>query len=67
MEENSHGHMNDVVVNQEAAEPQEESNEFKDLEQPQDSEFDRKFAALSRKEKALIDRELELDKKYGNK
>ena len=67
MEENSHGHMNDVVVNQEAAEPQEESNEFKDLEQPQDSEFDRKFAALSRKEKALRDRELELDKKYGNK
>ena len=67
MEENSHGHMNDVFVNQEAAEPQEESNEFKDLEQPQDSEFDRKFAALSRKEKALRDRELELDKKYGNK
>jgi hypothetical protein len=67
MEENSHGHMNDVVVNQEAAEPQEESNEFKDLEQPQDSEFDRKFAALSRKEKALRERELELDKKYGNK
>ena len=67
MEENTHGHMNDVVVNQEAAEPQEESNEFKDLEQPQDSEFDRKFAALSRKEKALRDRELELDKKYGNK
>ena len=67
MEENTHGHMNDVVVNQEAAEPQEESNEFKDLEQPQDSEFDRKFAALSRKEKALRERELELDKKYGNK
>ena len=67
MEENSHGHMNDVVVNQEAAEPQVESNEFKDLEQPQDSEFDRKFAALSRKEKALRERELELDKKYGNK
>ena len=67
MEENSHGHMNDVVVNQEAAEPQEESNEFKDLEPSQDSEFDRKFAALSRKEKALRDRELELDKKYGNK
>ena len=67
MEENTHGHMNDVVVNQEAAEPQEESNEFKDLEQPQDSEFDRKFAALSRKEKALRDRELELEKKYGNK
>ena len=67
MEENSHGHMNDVVVNQEAAEPQVESNEFKDLEPSQDSEFDRKFAALSRKEKALRDRELELDKKYGNK
>ena len=67
MEENSHGHMNDVVVNQEAAEPQEESNEFKDLEPSQDSEFDRKFAALSRKEKALRERELELDKKYGNK
>ena len=67
MEENSHGHMNDVVVNQEAAEPQVESNEFKDLEPSQDSEFDRKFAALSRKEKALRERELELDKKYGNK
>ena len=67
MEENSHGHMNDVVVNQEAAEPQVESNEFKDLEPSQDSEFDRKFAALSRKEKALRDRELELEKKYGNK
>ena len=67
MEENTHGHMNDVVVNQEAAEPQEESNEFKDLEQPQDSEFDRKFAALSRKEKALRDRELELEKKFGSK
>ena len=59
--------MNDVVVNQEAAEPQVESNEFKDLEPSQDSEFDRKFAALSRKEKALRDRELELEKKYGNK
>ena len=57
--------MNDVVVNQEAAEPQVESNEFKDLEPSQDSEFDRKFAALSRKEKALRDRELELEKKYG--
>ncbi len=67
MEENTHGHMNDVVVNQEAAEPQEESNEFKDLEQPQDSEFDRKFAALSRKEKALRERELELERKYGSK
>ena len=67
MEENTHGHMNDVVVNQEAAEPQEESNEFKDLEQPQDSEFDRKFAALSRKEKALRERELELEKKFGSK
>ena len=67
MEENSHGHMNDVVVNQEAAEPQVESNEFKDLEPSQDSEFDRKFAALSRKEKALRDRELELEKKYGNR
>ena len=67
MEENTHGHMNDVVVNQEAAEPQEESNEFKDLEQPQDSEFDRKFAALSRKEKALRGRELELEKKFGSK
>ena len=67
MEENTHGHMNDVVVNQEAAEPQEESNEFKDLEQPQDSEFDRKFAALSRKEKALRERELELERKFGSK
>ena len=67
MEENTHGLMIDVVVNQEAAEPQEEINEFKDLEQPQDSEFDRKFAALSRKEKALRERELELEKKFGSK
>ena len=67
MEENSHGHMNEVVVNQEAAEAPKESNDFDQLESQDNGEFDKKFAALSRKEKALRDRELELEQKYGNK
>jgi len=67
MEENSHGHMNDVVVNQDAAEAPQESNDFDQLESQDSGEFDRKFAALSRKEKALRDREAELNRKYGNK
>jgi hypothetical protein len=67
MEENSHGHMNDVVVNQEAADAPKESNNFDELESQDNAEFDRKFAALSRKEKAIRDREIELEKKYGNK
>jgi hypothetical protein len=67
MEENSHGHMNDVVVNQEAADAPKESNNFDQLESQDSGEFDRKFAALSRKEKAIRDREIELEKKYGNK
>ena len=67
MEENSHGHMNEVVVNQEAADAPKESNDFDQLESQDNGEFDKKFAALSRKEKALRDRELELEQKYGNK
>ena len=65
MEENNHGHMNEVVVNQEAADAPQESNDFDQLESQDSGEFDKKFAALSRKEKALRDRELELEKKYG--
>ena len=67
MEENSHGHVNDVVVNQEAATPVEAIDEFNELESSDNGEFDRKFAALSRKEKALRERESELDKKYGKR
>ena len=65
MEENNHGHMNEVGVNQEAADAPQESNDFDQLESQDSGEFDKKFAALSRKEKALRDRELELEKKYG--
>ena len=66
MEENSHGHLNDVVVNQEAEQPAQ--NEVEETAQPQDTEqFDSKFAALSRREKALREREAQLEQKYGNK
>ena len=66
MEENSHGHLNDVVTNQEAVEPVSDES-FEELEPSQDESFDRKFAALSRREKALRERESDLDRKYGNK
>ena len=66
MEENSHGHLNDVVTNQEAVEPVSDES-FEELEPSQNESFDRKFAALSRREKALRERESDLDRKYGNK
>ena len=66
MEENSHGHLNDVVTNQEAVEPVSDES-FEELEPSQDEGFDRKFAALSRREKALREKEADLDRKYGNK
>jgi hypothetical protein len=66
MEENSHGHLNDVVVNQEAEQPAQ--NEVEETAQSRDTEqFDSKFAALSRREKALREREAELEQRYGNR
>tara|TARA_R110002167_G_scaffold218671_2_gene423328 strand:- start:1342 stop:2205 length:864 start_codon:yes stop_codon:yes gene_type:complete len=64
MIDETHGHLNDVVTNQEADGPIEEAIEAH--EQPKESEdFSRKFAALSRKEKAIRSRESEYEKKLA--
>ena len=66
MEGNNHGHLNDVVVNQEAGESV-QNDALEEAQSAQDGNFDSKFAALSRREKALRDREADLDQKYGNR
>ena len=74
----NHAHLNDVVQNAESSSPEgeqlESSIEYEDQEyaaqsydEPQESsqdQFASKFAALSRKEKALRDRESEYESKF---
>ena len=76
MEETDHGHLNDVVANQESSAPieaLEESateNPYVESEaepkQEENRDFSRKFAALSRKEKAIRAREAEYEQKLAS-
>lgn len=60
MENENHGHLNDVVVNQDAAAPEGSESEQVASESENYDNFDRKFAALSRKERDIRARETEL-------
>jgi hypothetical protein len=60
MENENHGHLNDVVVNQDAAIPEGSESEQVASESENYDNFDRKFAALSRKERDIRARETEL-------
>ena len=60
MENENHGHLNDVVVNQDAAIPEGSESEQVASESENYDNFDRKFAALSRKERDIRTRETEL-------
>ena len=60
MENETHGHLNDVVVNQDAAIPEDSGSEVETSESENYDNFDRKFAALSRKEREIRARETEL-------
>lgn len=66
--ENSHEHLNDVVMNQDsdldASEQVEESLE-KANEPEKSDDFSRKFAALSRREKEIRAKEVEYDKRIA--
>ena len=67
MESNSHEHLNDVIENQnssvDAAEEVEQSLE--QASSPDRDEFNRKFAALSRREKEIRAKEAEYDKRIA--
>lgn len=56
----NHGHLNDVVVNQDAVIPEESERDYNAPESESYDNFDRKFAALSRKERDIRARESEL-------
>ena len=56
----NHGHLNDVVVNQDAVIPEESERDYNAPESENYDNFDRKFAALSRKERDIRARESEL-------
>ena len=60
MENENHGHLNDVVVNQDANIPEDSGSEHGASESENYDNFDRKFAALSRKERDIRARESEL-------
>lgn len=62
MENENHGHLNDVVVNQDAAIPEGSESESEQVASESENydNFDRKFAALSRKERDIRARETEL-------
>jgi len=60
MENENHGHLNDVVVNQDAHIPEDSESEHVASESENYDNFDRKFAALSRKERDIRARESEL-------
>ena len=60
MENENHGHLNDVVMNQAAAIPEDSGSEVETSESENYDNFDRKFAALSRKERDIRARETEL-------
>lgn len=60
MENENHGHLNDVVVNQDANIPEDSESEYGASESENYDNFDRKFAALSRKERDIRARESEL-------
>ena len=56
----NHGHLNDVVVNQDAVIPEDHESNYNAPESENYDNFDRKFAALSRKERDIRARESEL-------
>ena len=56
----NHGHLNDVVVNQDAVIPEDSESNYNAPESESYDNFDRKFAALSRKERDIRARESEL-------
>jgi len=59
-ETENHGHLNDVVVNQDAIISEDNESEYNAPESENYDNFDRKFAALSRKERDIRARETEL-------
>jgi len=59
-ETENHGHLNDVVVNQDAIIPEDHESNYNAPESENYDNFDRKFAALSRKERDIRARESEL-------
>jgi len=59
-ETENHGHLNDVIVNQDAVIPEDSESDHNAPESENYDNFDRKFAALSRKERDIRARESEL-------